>query len=369
MSTLTVTTNGILGVNFPGFPNETYTIQSPDLNVWFVVANGTTGVISVFDAGSAQPEPAIVYDANNMPWLLQVDNAGVLSTLRYGEQIVLAPAVNAPVLLNGVPARGHYLTAYLAGTDSVIDTYTNGSPLTVQVSPIPLNELGLPKDPIFLVVGKAYKFKLFPPGGGTPVKEWDEVVGGIPLTMTAGTEWSTTYSAETGADIDLALIEGDVRASFPAGRRIRGVQLGVTNYYTVRQVSYDGQFTVIQVEPGGVDITADLVSLQIALVTPQTGALPARRHRGAETIVAGALTISTTKDFNLLPPSVIGLFISGYSPPGYLRCNGAAVSRTTYAVLFGKIGTLFGAGDGSTTFNVPTIANLGTFLYWIYAQG
>jgi microcystin-dependent protein len=40
-------------------------------------------------------------------------------------------------------------------------------------------------------------------------------------------------------------------------------------------------------------------------------------------------------------------------PTGYLACNGAAVSRTTYAALFAVIGTTWGAGDGSTTFNVP----------------
>ena len=41
------------------------------------------------------------------------------------------------------------------------------------------------------------------------------------------------------------------------------------------------------------------------------------------------------------------------APTDYLLCNGAAVSRTTYAELFAVIGTTFGAGDGSTTFNVP----------------
>lgn len=37
----------------------------------------------------------------------------------------------------------------------------------------------------------------------------------------------------------------------------------------------------------------------------------------------------------------------------FLLCNGGAYSRATYAALFAKIGTAFGAGDGSTTFNVP----------------
>ena len=42
-------------------------------------------------------------------------------------------------------------------------------------------------------------------------------------------------------------------------------------------------------------------------------------------------------------------------PTGWLECDGSAVSRTTYADLFTAIGTTHGAGDGSTTFNVPDL--------------
>lgn len=46
--------------------------------------------------------------------------------------------------------------------------------------------------------------------------------------------------------------------------------------------------------------------------------------------------------------------IGGYTAPAkWLLCQGQAISRTTYADLFGAIGTVFGAGDGSTTFNIP----------------
>lgn len=48
-------------------------------------------------------------------------------------------------------------------------------------------------------------------------------------------------------------------------------------------------------------------------------------------------------------------FARSSAPTGYLKCNGAAISRTTYAYLFAAIGTTFGAGDGSTTFNVPDL--------------
>jgi microcystin-dependent protein len=53
------------------------------------------------------------------------------------------------------------------------------------------------------------------------------------------------------------------------------------------------------------------------------------------------------------PAGTVKAFAGAVAPSGYLLCDGAAVSRTTYARLFAVIGTVFGSGDGSTTFNVP----------------
>ena len=55
------------------------------------------------------------------------------------------------------------------------------------------------------------------------------------------------------------------------------------------------------------------------------------------------------------PPGAIHAYGGASAPSGYLLCNGAAVSRTTYAALFSAIGTNYGVGDGSTTFNVPNL--------------
>jgi microcystin-dependent protein len=44
-------------------------------------------------------------------------------------------------------------------------------------------------------------------------------------------------------------------------------------------------------------------------------------------------------------------------PSGFLECNGAAVSRTTYSALFAVVSTTYGVGDGSTTFNVPDLTD------------
>ena len=51
----------------------------------------------------------------------------------------------------------------------------------------------------------------------------------------------------------------------------------------------------------------------------------------------------------------VAFFACSTPPSGWLKANGAAVSRTTYATLFAAIGTAFGAGDGRTTFNLPDL--------------
>lgn len=54
-------------------------------------------------------------------------------------------------------------------------------------------------------------------------------------------------------------------------------------------------------------------------------------------------------------PGLIGFFSQTSAPSGWLKANGAVVSRTTYASLFSAIGTTFGVGDGSTTFKLPDL--------------
>jgi len=56
-----------------------------------------------------------------------------------------------------------------------------------------------------------------------------------------------------------------------------------------------------------------------------------------------------------IPTATIVPWSDSSVPSGFLECNGAAVSRTTYAALFAIVGTTYGAGDGSSTFNVPDL--------------
>ena len=72
---------------------------------------------------------------------------------------------------------------------------------------------------------------------------------------------------------------------------------------------------------------------------------------------------ATKYDFNAanltgiegIPTATIVPWSTASVPTGFLECNGAAVSRSTYSALFTIIGTTYGAGDGSSTFNVPDL--------------
>lgn len=56
-----------------------------------------------------------------------------------------------------------------------------------------------------------------------------------------------------------------------------------------------------------------------------------------------------------MPAGTVIAYAGSVAPEGFIACNGAEVSRETYADLFAAIGTLYGEGDGSTTFNLPDL--------------
>lgn len=101
---------------------------------------------------------------------------------------------------------------------------------------------------------------------------------------------------------------------------------------------------------------ADTYAGQIGFVQGNTEPLIlVRGCKGASTWTATrSLWHSGNLDPNLIFPTGTTIqFAGAFAPSGFLKENGAAVSRTTYANLFNVIGTNYGAGDGSTTFNLP----------------
>lgn len=103
--------------------------------------------------------------------------------------------------------------------------------------------------------------------------------------------------------------------------------------------------------------------------TATDAALSAAMGKALNDAIAQLNTLLTGYTANSFCPSgMIMTFAADYAPAGWLKANGAAVSRTVYAKLFNAIGTRFGADDGYSTFNLPDLR--GEFpRYWDDARG
>ena len=90
--------------------------------------------------------------------------------------------------------------------------------------------------------------------------------------------------------------------------------------------------------------------------TATDAALSAAQGKALNDAIAALNALLTGYTANSYCPSgQIGLFATDYAPTGWLKANGAVLSRTVYTNLFAAIGTRFGAGDGHSTFNLPDL--------------
>lgn len=90
--------------------------------------------------------------------------------------------------------------------------------------------------------------------------------------------------------------------------------------------------------------------LQIEAALGSGSSLP-----GSLSSLAARLAVQVGSDGIIIPPGSASLYFGASAPTGWLFCDGSAVSRTTYAALFTAIGTTYGVGNGSTTFNLPDL--------------
>jgi len=97
---------------------------------------------------------------------------------------------------------------------------------------------------------------------------------------------------------------------------------------------------------GKVPTTAQL-SLGELAVNTRDGRLFLKKDNGTEEIIE---FVSSE-----ILHGQVAYFAMTTAPTGWLKCNGAAISRTTFADLFAAIGTAWGVGNGSTTFNLPDL--------------
>lgn len=115
-----------------------------------------------------------------------------------------------------------------------------------------------------------------------------------------------------------------------------------------------GSITIrpIALSPFGITINAP-----VSLAADYQMTLP-----GANPSVTSFLTVDSSGNIdnsipitNISPAGIITMYGGIVAPAGFLICDGSAISRTTYSALFVAIGTNYGVGDGSSTFNIPDL--------------
>ncbi|SEF22739.1 phage tail protein [Variovorax sp. NFACC27] len=122
------------------------------------------------------------------------------------------------------------------------------------------------------------------------------------------------------------------------GRPTGEFELGIGSYVSANTVA---RTEVVASSNAGalVNFTSTTKRLSLTILAPTTDVLRFQWQEALGLYLAGEI-----------------VFSAGNTPAvGTVKANGAALSRVTYARLFGRIGTIFGAGNGSTTFNVPDL--------------
>jgi len=175
--------------------------------------------------------------------------------------------------------------------------------------------------------------------------EWADPTD-VNVTVSSIEETQTLAAAQTV--VDWAVVNNTGLAVYVEGVRLRADEFtkdGAINTRITLAQSYPNGTKIVgtQNEPAG--------TLPDPLVKSQNlNDLPSK-----PTARANLDVFSKAETRQMAPPGLVAHFASNSAPTGWLKANGAAVSRTAYADLFAAIGTTFGAGDGFNTFNLPDL--------------
>lgn len=284
--------------------------------------------------------------------------------------IQISPFGNSQFLTTGGhPASGYQLFVYAGRTADTKETvYTDKDGIGKHTNPIILDANGFPLSPIYIDTARSYKFVLAVPEDldppTVPLYTVDQVTVGLETPTTSTAEWlvGTSPTFVTGSQFSILGNQVDV---YTVGRRVKAIIGSGAIYGTITAVSFVTNTTVtIQTDSGVLDNT--LSAIYYGFLGSSGSSWPGGFTSGLTTNFNGPVVVPLFSTFNLFPVGMVVPFAATATPPsGYLRCNGQAVSRVTYAALFAALGTVFGVGDGVSTFTLPNVTNLATGITYI----
>ena len=280
--------------------------------------------------------------------------AAALATL--GAAPVVSPALTgtptAPTATSGTS------TTQLATTAFVVAEMANSRPYEVTASSIKMN--GAQSVGLLNTVARADH--IHPTDTSRVAKSGDTMTGQLKTRYT--NDW-VGFVADNPTEGKITYFEGQVNGIARGGMQVVPAASGAGEYFTSIRVTPAGA-TNIDRRVGGLDVYAN------GLFANAYGWLHDKFAAQASPALTGTPTAPTastgTRSTQLATTAFVGAectlaapigsvytFAGATVPTGWLKCNGALLSRTTYAALFAVIGTTYGAGDGSTTFALPDL--------------
>lgn len=180
---------------------------------------------------------------------------------------------------------------------------------------------------------------------------------------TSAKTWSAVYANDIAVTngVSASMFTGNLTGTASGNLASSGgTMTGSINYVETGKV-----FSIGNTDPGSVNLGwnwanragAGLGLRNTNYPSPGEFTLFARNANNTYSLTGKPDGTLTWNNQPLLPVGIVQAFAGSTIPTGWLLCDGSAVSRTTYAKLFSVIGTTYGSGNGSTTFNLPNLVD------------
>lgn len=230
---------------------------------------------------------------------------------------------------NGVPYAGGQVAFFVPNTSTPKNTWMDAGQTIFNTNPVILDAAGRA-----IIYGSGIYRQILKDNLGNII--WDQIT--TDLTQVLQSSVSIWCGTSTGT----------------ANAQILTPTSPISAYVTGQGYTFKAGFT----NTGALNL--DISNVGVVNVT-QSGSLLSEnvvQQNSINLVVYDGVNLqllATSYLTNISPTGTIICFAASVPPTSFLECDGSAISRITFAALFGVIGTTYGIGDGSTTFNIPDL--------------